>query len=410
VKRTWRQRVETIWPVCVGILPALGGAQEVKSRVITHAELPAIFRESLSVHGVTRQTGARIDTVRGSPASLSVATNQLLAVHVGDRPTYVAAPLTSSIKGRPAPETVRGHYVLPTRYLATDAAAATTLVLRPIYVSGAPLAYVPAEHLFRGDLLIGVEDSASPSVAVTLAKPIEFQFAGDADTLSPAALEVNHTNLPLDTVKVSATNPGDSVRVHIVPELDPNGIDIWLHVAPVLTFLEIPGQVEGLGLEDAVVVVGIVGTTIRDTALVTLTTTDGTFESSQVKLGPGGTTTAHLRSRGIGPVTLSAIAPGLDAVTGTVTFVFPWMFLIAALLGGTFGGTVKWLNGPTHTSSAWAATAVRGAAVGAIAAIVYYAIRVNLLPVTIDIQYLNEAAVFALALLAGLFGIKAPTA
>ncbi len=391
------------------------------TRVIPRAEIPMMFRESLAVRGVARQTDKYVDTVRASPAGLSLATNQVLALHVGVRPTYVAGPAVPSSAGPTdrgrSPASVESsqvdfaHYILPTRYLATDAAAKTTMVLRPIYATGTRLTYDPSAHIFRGVLLVGLEDSVAPSEFVTLAKPIEFQFPGDANTMNPGTVAITHTNLPLDSIIVTAPQATvlDSVLIRIIPQLDPGGINVSMPVTPALLFPKGLSQIQGLGLEDAAVVVEVVGATVRDPVVVTLTATNGSFDSGQVSLGRSGSATARLRSRGTGPVTVSAMAPGFVPATGSVSFVFPWMFLIAALAGGAVGGTIKWSNGTVRTVTAAASTAGRGAAVGIVAAVVYYAIRVNLLPVTIDIQYLNEAAVFALALLGGWLGIKAPT-
>jgi hypothetical protein len=212
-------------------------------------------------------------------------------------------------------------------------------------------------------------------------------------------------------VAVTATNPDDSVQIHIVPQLDPAGSDFWIHVKPVLRFVQRPDAVQGLGLENAVVVVGAFGSSLRAPLIVTMTTTNGTFgDEQQVTLGAGRTAIAHLRSRGLGPVTIGAFAPGFDAATASVKFSLPWMFLIVALAGGAAGGAVRQISGSNATAMGVIRAAVRGAAIGAVVAVVYYAVRVNLISVPIDIQYLNEMAVFALAVIGGLVGIRTPAA
>lgn len=399
-------------------LPVVARGQAPPTRVIPRAEIPVMFRESLAVRGVARQTDKRVDTVRASPAGLSLATNQVVALHVGVRPTFVAGPAVPPSAAAPgrSPASVASsridfaHFILPTRYLATDAEAKTTMVLRPIYATGTRLTFDPSTQRFRGVLLIGLEDSVAPSEFVKLAKPIEFQFPGDANTMNPGTVTITHTNLPLDSIVVTAPQAAvlDSVLIHIIPQLDPRGVNVSMPVAPALIFPKGVSQIQGLGLENAAVVIEVVGARVRDPLVVTLTATNGSFESLQVTVGQSGATTARLRSRGTGPVTMSAMASGYVPANGSVSFVFPWMFLIAALAGGAAGGMIKWSNGSVRTGAAAMSMAGRGAAVGIVAAVVYYAIRVNLLPVTIDIQYLNEAAVFALALVGGLLGIKAP--
>lgn len=91
-----------------------------------------------------------------------------------------------------------------------------------------------------------------------------------------------------------------------------------------------------------------------------------------------------LRSAGLGAAVLTARAPGMAAVRTTIVYGWPFIFVAAALLGGVL--------------------------VALVVCVVYFGIGINLLQFQVDLRYFNEIAVFALAVLAAMFGIPALTA
>jgi hypothetical protein len=337
--------------------------------VVPRAQLPDGFQSAALI---TRQTGSRIDSVSAATPRVVIAPNQLLAIRAGTEPVFVSGAINDS-RG-PASAEFNARFVLPTRYLARSEDASAPLALRPVYVPETDLTYAPDQQVFRGSFLIGVEDTTTPSASENLSKTIAFRFVGQTEQLNPTSVDIGHTNLPLLSVSVTAASPRDSVRIHIIPQLDPAGADVWLHVTPTLKFFQLPRSVQGFGVENATVVVGAAGTSLRDTLVVTLTTTAGVVDPAQVELGATGAATAHLRSRGLGPVTVSAVALGFTPITAIVPFVFPWAFVIAALFGGAVGGAIK-----AKAPAGLLASSARGAAIG---------------------------SVVALALLGGLFGIR----
>ena len=396
--------VETV--LVLGMLPVVSAAQSPgKVRMISRVGLPVAVRDSLTVNGAVHLNAGHVDTVSGAQATLRVTPNDTYAVRFASRATFFEGhtELGDSSEAS-AFFPMRAHFLLPTAFLTTDTGATAKLTLLTVIYPGSALRYQSGK--FRGSFLIGLTDAVNPSATLKLAQKVQFQFAAEDEDFDPSAIGVDHINLPFDSVKVEATNPGDSVRIHVIAQLDPKGADIWLHVSPALMFVNPPKQVEGLGLESAAVVIRVIGP--RQSARVTFAPSAGSVDSTTMAVDANGTATVHLRSRGVGPARLTAVASG-STITLTLAFIFPWMFVLAALAGGVSGGGIKWLRASAPERSV-ARALVLGAGLGAAVALAYYVVRVNLLPFALDVPYVNEGAVFTLALLGGLFGVKPATA
>jgi hypothetical protein len=240
--------------------------------------------------------------------------------------------------------------------------------------------------------------------------PIRFALLGDADSIDPTQIAVEHTNFPLQRVRVASRFAADSVRVHVVPEFDVNGADVWIPVEPSLT-LDAPRRIQGWGIQTARVVARVIGTgSVRPTTL-TVTTSEGGLDSSRIALDESGSAETRIRSEGIGGATVEVGGPGLSTASVDIDFIFPWIFLVAALLGGVFGGLAAAAHGRKGRRKVrWGEHAVKGVFAGAIAALAWYALGISLLQFDLGMARFNELAVFTLAALAGYFGIPRPAA
>ena len=252
-----------------------------------------------------------------------------LYVRTGDSAIVVRAPDGGSA------------WELPIRIATVTDAGGVATTLRPVVeVEGGGLRYRAREQLFAGSIRVGVVDERNPQETRDLEEPIQILMIAEADSIVPASLVIDHTNLPFETVRILATDPGDSVLVRIRPDFDPGGTEIAVPVVrPPLILRVSPRAIQGYGLETAVVMVLV---SRPDTVIVALTSDRGSLDPGHVAVARRSPGEAKLRSSGRGVATVSAESPPLlGAVEVQVAYVFPWAFLMAALLGGLVGGFLR---------------------------------------------------------------------
>jgi hypothetical protein len=282
------------------------------------------------------------------------------------------------------------------------------MTYRPVYLYEGGLRYQPARDLFQGSFEIALEDSSSPGVERELSRAVQIRFGGDADSISPASVELRRTNSQFEKVNVVARTARDSMRIVIVPTFDPRGVNLWLPVQPALAFESPPARIQGLGVETATLVLTVRGRLPADPVTVTLSANRGSLDTNQVTLGPGGAV-ARLRSAGRGPATIRAVAPGFQSGEARVEFGWPIVFLLAALSGGLVGGLAAATTSrqPARKRRRLGAVLLHGVLIGLVVAVVYFGIGLNLLQFDVKVAHFNEIAVFALAALGAMFGIPA---
>ncbi len=224
--------------------------------------------------------------------------------------------------------------------------------------------------------------------------------------MDPERIELTHTNFPLQRIDLVARRVADSLRVLIVPEFDVRGVEVWVPVEPSLLVESTPRRIQGWGVGNARVTVRVIGASTRAPAAVGLLSSAGELDSVAIAIGAAATGATRLRSAGVGPVTLTASAPGFDDAQSTMEFVWPLGFFAAALAGGIFGGLgAANQNKKGRRKARWAEYTLKGVFAGVLAAVVWYALGVNLLQFNPGMPRFNELAVFAVAALAGYFGI-----
>lgn len=387
-----------------GALP-FSPARAQQSHSVDPRILPQSFRDRLLRGEVARVSRGAVDTVRAAPSSVrpqvSLRPGEVLVARTGDRATATATATPTPGGGAPADTVFR----LPYTYVGLDRAGSSAMVYRPFYVPQGPLRYRPEQDAFAGTFLLGLQDTAAGSRAEELGTPVRVRFGfGDVDSIAPDSVVLRQTNAQLELVHVFASTAMDSVRVLVVPASDPRGVGIWLRVQPALAFDQVPSRIQGLGVEGATVVVGVRGTRLRDSIPVSLSVSRGSLESNRVLLSEGGSA-VKLHSAGLGAAVLTARAPGVTAIRTTIVYGWPAVFVLAALLGGVLGALAAYVNAKRRTRQLLVRYLVRGVVVALAVCVVYFGIGINLLQFQVDVRYFNEIAVFALAVLAAMFGI-----
>jgi hypothetical protein len=389
----------------VSAAPIVRADLHAQQRTISRASLPRKLDSALRVGELKMVDSVRSAPLPSTAARVPLQRGQFLAARVAAAPRLDLRRPPLGMSGGPGTPTIDSVLVLPFDYFGVTRDD-RPIHLRPAIIRESPLRYRPHEGVFRGSLLITLEDSLAPAVRKELSGAIRLTLVSRGDSIAPGELELAFTNRPLTRVTIIAEEPRDSLSVQVVPEFDLRGTVVWLPVDPVLALDGAPKTIAGLGIQTASFPVRIRGASIGDSIPVTLAVDRGSLVHNEVKVGRSGSATVRLRSAGIGDARLIATSPGMNAVQATIRFGWPVVFLVAALLGGAIGGLVGEVTRTKESTARRGAAVLVGLLVGFVVAVAYYAVGVNLLGFDVEVPYFDEAAVFGLALLGGAFGIR----
>lgn len=357
-------------------------AQASASQTLARHGLEAYFADSLS-SGAQRVIGGDGATRRIDAGAL-LSRNLLLPIRVAPLP--VADSVTATGDRR---------IVLPDRAFAQTTGGTGMLLVPVVIVEGGGLRY--RDGAFRGSIRVGVEDSLQTGSAVPLPSPIRFFVSGTADSIHRPDTVVDHTNLPFPAIALVEASPGPVVSLNVRSTLhtDGVGVDIPVHL-DTLALDASPRSVQGMGLEEVRLLLGPApsgaGVAVR------LVADQGNLAENVVRLSPDGTAETTLRSSWIGTSTITARGVAFAEAQTTIDFVFPWLFLAVALVGGALGGLAAWLQ-KKQSKAAWFRRVGSGAVLGLVAAVLY-AVGVNLTPINPPVTT-GQAVVFGMAALIG---------
>jgi hypothetical protein len=251
-----------------------------------------------------------------------------------------------------------------------DAAGVERLLIPRLIIHGSGLTYDPAERVFRGTAMIGVEDSLHPGEGPQpLARPLLLQLnltsPGD---IVPNRLAIDHTSLEYDSVAISAR---DSVTVRIQTATDPTGVLIPVPIyRPAIELSASPSVLQGLGLGTATISVALPpGFSRADTITVRLHSQTLNIRPRLLRVTPDGDNDATFRSASPGQHTITALIDGMQADSTDVSIVWPWLFLSAMLLGVVVGAWAALVGGRAEKPRSYGAAVVKAAPFGLISAV-----------------------------------------
>ncbi len=231
--------------------------------------------------------------------------------------------------------------ILPDRGFVQTRDGTGMLLVPVVMVEGGGLRYDPASGTFQGSIRVGVEDSLQRAGSVNLPNPISFLVTGSADAIAPRDLSIGHTNLPFATVSLEDATPEGTLLLNVRTTLHPDGVDIEIPIDRDDLILEAsPTRVQGMGLEQATLTLGPAPSGMG--AAVQLAADHGNLADSEVRLSADGTSRTTIRSYWVGTSTVTTRSVPFRNAQTTVEFVFPWLFLTIALIGGAVGGTAAW--------------------------------------------------------------------
>ncbi len=301
------------------------------------------------------------------------------------------------------------RWVAPLHVVGATPAGDSVSLRAEVLLANDGLRFQSATGDFSGNLLVGLVDEVSPGNSRALGRSFDMQLIGAVDGFAPDHFALDHTNQPFIKIVVRSRTPPDSIKISLLPSFDPTPLDLWVPVQrPALTLRATPPRIMGFGLEAADLTVQVPPGAADSTIVAVLTSEPhGRPDPEQVRVLGRGAGVASIRSSSLGLTTVRAEAPPLQPATAVVEFVWPWGFLIAAVLGGFVGAIVRETRdrGGNRRASApirVGGNTVVGMLVGIIVAVAY-AVGINVLDVK-PVVNAGEAGVFVLAALGAIGG------
>jgi len=204
----------------------------------------------------------------------------------------------------------------------------------------------------------------------------------------------------------------DTVRI---PETDKNTVllglretntNSWFNdereVNPFIRVSSHKNTIQGYGIETTLIDIELLGVSDFDPIEVSVRAENGFVEPQRVELSSmAPVQTVSLRSKGAKKDVVT-VASDVPSSPDGVDYVFPWVFLLFAILGGIIGTLIRML--PKAKKGFRVKAFIAGVLTGFIVALAYWAIGLNLLNFNLDFEYFNEGAVLVLSALGGIAG------
>ena len=261
-------------------------------------------------------------------------------------------------------------YELPYRWFTVDTNGVERVLIPKLIVDQNGLTYNKATRQYNGWASIGVVDSLHPNEgSQPLASPLKMQLhlTGPGKVV-PNRLAIDHTSLDYDSVEISAS---DSVTVRITTATDPDGVLIPVQVyRPAIKLYALPSVMQAFGLGTSVISVTLPpGHARGDTIMVVFPTQSLNVRPASLPVTADVANEAKIRSGMPGSHTISAHVNGTQADSIEVTFIWPWLFLSAAIAGLIVGGAATFFGTRAGKPTNIGTAIIKGAPFGFLTAV-----------------------------------------
>ncbi len=294
-------------------------------------------------------------------------------------------------------------FMLPELYYARVEGTNEQISYRILFIDAGPLRYNFETALFEGSirfLPVEVTDSGKiKPVKKTLSVPEEIIVSFDPESIP---ISISEVNWPPREVSIKASDPIDSLEVRILTMSNPAGYLKNLRIEPAILISSVRKTIQGMGIQTLPLHVTLKGVSKFSPLHVGIETSLGTIDSANLMLTGGKPGKVILRSESLGTIEVKVVNAGYRSNSIIIEAVFPWLFLLLAILGGFIGGLGKNLLGRKKLTIR---SMTLGSIFGLIAAFAYWGLGIVLIGFSIETRGLNEAMVFGLGLIAGYFGL-----
>jgi len=332
-------------------------------------------------------------------ADFQLADNQNFAIIEADD-KVVKLPPSYQIPGNPD---IKGDkYLLPFNLLAklTDN---STVSLGVILINSTPMEIDDTGKQFKGNLVFRLLNRNNPThPGEDLRDSVFFDiYSQELDLILPQRIGLKRTNTSSPEINCNGDRGlVDSVDVKIVTDFKPEGYVFHLDIKPYLEIMSKKNTILGMGIENANMILMLQGTTLKDSIDVALDASLGSVDPNQIMIHSDRPGQFKVRSAGLGDTFVSAHSPNIKTIEKSFIYVFPWLFILMALIGGILGTLARtYLGTPGKLTLS---KVVLGAIYGFIGAIAWYVLGINLLSFDLS-PVVNEFGAMGVSALISLF-------
>ena len=295
--------------------------------------------------------------------------------------------------------------VLPELYIAkANNNSNEPIIFQVLIDTIKPLIYNTDNKNYKGTFSITLLDDSEPSLTrKNLPTPVSFEIStGTNALLQPQTPSINHTNLPSTQIEITENSARNPVPIWIKTSFNPNGYKTFLTKENRLRIEPEYRKLQGMGVQTLPVNI-FLQNNLSDTIDISLTVNKGSINPNKIKLIPNEMGTAELTTEGIGQCKLTVSAIGFLSTEQIYEFVFPWLFVIWALLGSVIGSIlkIKLIDKKKIVFLNFLFCILIGIGFS----ILYFVIGIDLFPLKLG-RTLNEFFVFGISFLTALFWEK----
>lgn len=220
-------------------------------------------------------------------------------------------------------------------------------------------------------------------------------------------ITLSHLKLPTTDVELytEKKNVKDSVEIRIITDSNPiEGYRFFLKVKPSLSLETNQKKIQGFGVQKGKVIVRFNGSSSTTKENIIIKSSAGEVNPSSFTLAYNEAKVINVRSEGLDDIKLTASTSSTEQViTDSNTIIikqtFPYLFLIASLLGGVLGMVIKF--GYKKSKENTPKLFLAGVLIGFLGAVIYYVLGINLLKIEVSSTF-NEFAVLGFSALCSL--------
>ena len=314
----------------------------------------------------------------------------------------VYSKLSPELKSRYTQKDIK---LLPEKFVQTGAAEGSELVYSIGFESKRPLEYIFSAQQFLGTMKFFLI-SESPSVEDQLTQPVLIEIvSSDIDAINPDSKEIDHVSIPLTEIELKDPDLSDSAQVKIITKSNPEGYETFVKVEPAIEIKSTRRRFQGLGVQKIPISVRVMGSSLRDSVKVSFTVEKGAVIPNNTYVHFQSPSIVHLRSEGLGKAKLTTAAI-FTSNELQFQYLFPWLFILMALLGGVIGGLAKYFTNQEKLTLL--KTILKGMVMGFFGAVVYYVLGFSLIKFEVS-DIFNEFAVLGFSALVAYFGVRVQT-